>query len=401
MRLTEHRHGPPAAERPAHRTPHGDDRPKKPLSWANAWQQARALVWARRGRLVAGLVLLLVNRGSGLVLPALSKFLVDDVIGRRQVQLLWPLALIGGIATLVQAGTSFALSQVLGVAAQRAITDMRRDVQRHVSQLPVRYFDTTQSGVLISRIMADAEGIRNLVGNGLVQLIGGIATAVVALGVLIYLNWHLTVLTLGALAIFGGAMAMAFTRLRPLFRERGKINAEVTGRLSQSLGGIRVVKAYHAERREQRVFTHGVHRLFRNVAQSITGVSAVSAVSTIVVGIIGVVMMTVGGQAILSGAMTLGDFVMYIFFTGLLAAPIVQMASVGTQITEAFAGLDRIREILNEPGEESGLPTGAPLPDLSGRVVFEHVGFAYEPGRPVLNDISCEAAAGSTTALVG
>jgi subfamily B ATP-binding cassette protein MsbA len=371
------------------------------VRWSSAFEQARSLVWARRTRLLAGLALMMVNRASGLVLPATSKFLVDDVIGHRREDLLLPLAAAAGAATLVQAVTSFSLSQVLGVAAQRAITDMRREVQAHVSRLPVRYFDRTQSGVLISRIMTDAEGIRNLVGSGLVQLVGGIMTAVVALGVLLYLNWRLTGLTIGALSLFGAAMAVAFKRLRPLFRERGQINAEVTGRLSQSLGGIRVVKAYHAERREQRVFTHGVHRLFRNIAKSLTGVSLVSAVSTVIVGIIGVIMMVVGGRAILAGDMTLGDFVMYIFFTGLLAAPIVQMASIGTQLTEAFAGLDRIRELLAEPPEPAGDDGPGSFPDLRGHITFEGVGFAYEPGRPVLRDVSFDAAAGTTTALVG
>ncbi len=377
----------------------GPSRP--PMSWSGAFQQARSIVWSRRKRLSAGLALMLVNRASGLVLPATSKVLIDEVIGKRREDLLLPLAAAAGAATVLQAITSFSLSQVLGVAAQRAITEMRRDVQAHVSRLPVRYFDRTQSGVLISRIMTDAEGIRNLVGSGLVQLVGGIVTAAAALGVLVYLNWRLTVLTLGALALFGAAMALAFRRLRPLFRERGQINAEVTGRLSQSLGGIRVVKAYHAERREQRVFTHGVHRLFRNITRSLTGVSLVSAVSTVIVGIIGVVMMVVGGRAILAGDMTLGDFVMYIFFTGLLAAPIVQMASVGTQLTEAFAGLDRIRELLAEPTEDAGDQAHAALVDLRGHVAFEGVGFSYEPGRPVLRDISFDAPAGSTSALVG
>jgi subfamily B ATP-binding cassette protein MsbA len=394
--------GLPSGERVGSRASRAaEEKPRRPVSWATAWQYARALIWARRWRLLAGLGLLLVNRAASLVLPATSKYLIDDVIGQRRVDLLAPLAIAVAVATVVQAATSFSLSQVLGVAAQRAITDMRRQVQRHVARLPVHYFDRTQSGVLISRIMTDAEGIRNLVGTGLVQLVGGVTTAVVALGVLLYLNWRLTVFTLAALGLFGAAMATAFRRLRPLFRERGRLNAEVTGRLSQSLGGIRVVKAYGAERREERVFTHGVHTLFRNVARSVTGVSAVMAVSTIVVGLIGLVMMVVGGRAILAGEMTLGDFVMYVFFTGLLAAPIVQMASIGTQVTEAFAGLDRIREILGEATEDAGLPTGAPLEHLDGRVVFEDVTFAYEPGRPVLHDVSFDAPAGTATALVG
>lgn len=350
---------------------------KKPIAWSAAWIEARRIVWSRRGRLLLGLAIMLVNRLAGLVLPATSKFLVDDVIGRQQHHWLLPLAAVVGMATLVQAATSFALSQVLGVAAQRLITEMRRDVQRHVSRLPVRYFDTTQSGVLISRVMTDAEGVRNLVGTGLVQLSGGLVTATIALGVLLYLNWRLTAITIVVLGVFGGGMAFAFKRLRPLFRERGKINAEVTGRLAQSLGGIRVVKAYTAERREQLVFTHGVHRLFRNVAESITGVSSIAALSTVIVGVIGAIMIVVGGRAILDGTMTLGDFVMYIFFTGLVAAPIVQIASIGTQITEAFAGLDRIREIRQVEREDAGDTALAPVGRLEGDVRFDGVSFAY------------------------
>ena len=379
----------------------GEQEARKPLRLSDAWREARDLIWARRGRLALGLALMLVNRVAGLVLPATSKFLVDDVIGRRHHDLLVPLALAVGGATVVQALTSFALSQVLGVAAQRAITEMRRDVQRHVSRLPVRYFDTTQTGVLISRIMTDAEGIRNLVGTGLVQLVGGAVTAVMALAVLVYLSWQLTAVTLVILAVFGGVMGYAFTRLRPLFRERGQINAEVTGRLGQSLGGIRVVKAYTAERREQIVFAKGAHRLFRNVAQSITGVSAVGAASTVIVGVIGVVMIVMGGRAIIDGTMTLGDFVMYIFFTGLVAAPVVQMASIGTQITEAFAGLDRIREIRLTATEDAGDAVLAPLDAVHGEVIFDEVWFEYQPGVPVLRGVSFRAPAGSTTALVG
>ena len=245
----------------------------------------------------------------------------------------------------MQAASGFALSQVLGIAAQRSITDMRRTVEEHVARLPVAYFDSTKTGVLISRIMSDAEGIRNLVGTGLVQLVGGIVTAVIALGVLFWLNWKLTTATLLLLAAFGVVMALAFSRLRPIFRERGKINAEVTGRLAETLGGIRIVKAYTAEKREALVFTKGAHRLFRNVARTMLGSSAVAAVSTVIVGAIGMLMIVIGGRAILAGEMTLGDLFMYIFFTGLVAAPVVSIASIGTQITEAFAGLDRIREI--------------------------------------------------------
>jgi subfamily B ATP-binding cassette protein MsbA len=371
------------------------------VNWSLAWSEARALVWARRGRLAAGLALMLVNRLAGLVLPGTSKFLVDDVIGKGRHEWLVPLAVVGGIATLIQSVTSFALSQVLGVAAQRAITEMRRDVQQHVARLPVRYFDSTQTGVLISRVMTDAEGIRNLVGTGLVQLVGGMVTAVLALGVLFYLNWTLTAVTLVVLAAFGGVLAYAFSRLRPLFRDRGRINAEVTGRLNQALGGIRVVKAYTAERRERRAFAHGVHALLRNVATTITGVSAVTAASTVVIGLIGVVMIIVGGRSIVDGRMTLGDFVMYVFFTGLVAAPIVQIASIGTQVTEAFAGLDRIREIRAVSPEDAGDDRRGALDGVRGEVEFGRVWFEYQPGVPVLKDVSFVAPAGTTTALVG
>jgi len=310
-----------------------DPKKKKKTLTSAAWKEAKALIWARRGRLSLGLALMLVNRLAGLVLPATSKFLIDDVIGKRRAELLIPLAVAAGAATLVQAVSSFALSQVLGVAAQRAITDMRRRVEAHVARLPINYFDSTQSGVLISRIMTDAEGIRNLVGTGLVQLTGSVITALFALAYLFYLNWYLTCITIVALATFGGAMALAFKRLRPLFRERGKINAEVTGRLNETLGGIRIVKTYTAEKREEIVFTRGVHRLFRNVAQSITGVSAISTVSTAIIGVIGVIIIVVGGQSILAGRMTVGELLNYILFTGLLAMPVVQIASIGTQIS--------------------------------------------------------------------
>jgi ABC-type multidrug transport system fused ATPase/permease subunit len=375
--------------------------PKKKVNYSNAWQEARALIAARSGRLALGLVLMLINRVAGLVLPATSKYLIDDVIGKRHAELLVPLALVAGGATIIQAITSFLLSQVLGVAAQRAITDMRRRVEAHVARLPVGYFDSTKSGVLISRIMTDAEGIRNLVGNGLVQLVGSIVTAVLALAYLFYLNWLLTCANIVALGSFGFAMATAFKRLRPLFRERGKINAEVTGRLNETLGGIRIVKTYTAEKREELVFTRGVHKLFRNVAQSITGVSAITTFSTAIIGVIGMIIMIFGGRAILAGRMTIGDFLNYILFTGLLAAPVVQIASIGTQISEAFAGLDRIRELMQMSTEDEEDAKKAPLGEIAGEVTFEDVTFEYVPGTPVLKEVSFRASAGTTTALVG
>src|SRR3954470_4253345 len=374
---------------------------KKKVNVSNAWQEAKTLIWARRWRLSTGLALMLVNRLAGLVLPWTSKSLIDDVINGHRADLLGPLAFAAGAATMVHAVSSFALSQVLGVAAQRAITDMRRRVEAHVARLPVGYFDSTKSGVLISRIMSDAEGIRNLVGNGLVQLVGSVVTAALALAYLFYLNWVLTAINIVALGSFGAAMAIAFNRLRPLFRERGKVNAEVTGRLNETLGGIRIVKTYTAEKREELVFTKGVHRLFRNVARSITGVSAITTFSTAIIGVIGVIMIIVGGRSILAGHMTIGDFLNYILFTGMLAAPVVQIASIGTQISEAFAGLDRIRELMQMTTEDQEDATKAPLDDIAGEIAFEDVSFEYTAGVPVLKHVSFIAPAGTTTALVG
>jgi ABC-type multidrug transport system fused ATPase/permease subunit len=374
---------------------------KQKFKFSDVWEEARVLVWAHRRRLALGLGLMLVNRVVGLVLPATSKFLVDDVIGKGRADMLPMLALAAGGATIVQAATSFSLSQILSVAAQRAIAEMRKNVNDHVMRLPVRYFDKTQTGQLISRIMNDAEGIRNLIGTGLVQLTGGFVEAGLALGVLFWLNWHLTTITLVVLAIFGGGMAYAFKRLRPIFRERGEIQAQVTGRLTQALGGVRVVKAYVAEDREQAVFSAGVYRLFDNVRKTITGISATTAGATLIVGVVGVVMLMVGGRAILAGTMTLGDFIMYLFFTGMTVAPVVGIASIGTQISEAFAGLDRIRELKRMATEDQEDATRAPLPELQGDVRFEDVTFEYNPDLPVLKRVSFHAAAGTTTALVG
>jgi len=365
------------------------------------WREATDLVWAHRSRLGLGLGLMLISRLAGLVLPASTKYLIDDCIGGRRPELLLPIALASGAATLVQAGTGFLISQVLGVAAQRAITELRKSVQEHVARLPVNYFDSTQTGVLISRIMSDAEGVRNLVGTGLTQLVGGILTAILAVGVLIYLNWSLTAITVFVLAAFGGGMAFAFRRLRPLFRERGKIQAEVTGRLSQSLSGIRVVKAYTAEKREDLTFARGVHKLFRNIAKSVTGVSAITAYSSIIVGLVGVVIILVGGRAVLDGTMTLGELVTYIFFTGLMALPLIEIASIGTQITEALAGLDRIREIRSVAREDEEDESRQIVNDLAGEVVFDDVSFEYRQDLPVLKHVSFKAPAGTTTALVG
>ncbi|MCW5960080.1 MAG: ABC transporter ATP-binding protein [Pyrinomonadaceae bacterium] len=378
-----------------------EDVKKKKVNYSGAWKIARKLIWNYRGRLAVGGVLMLISQLSGMVLPASSKFLIDEVIGKQRYELLKWIALAIGIATLIQAVTSFALSQLLGIAAQRAITEMRKNVQAKIEKLPISYFDSTQSGQLISRIMNDAEGIRNLVGTGLVQLAGSIVTATISIGVLFWLNWRLTTGTIIVLTLFGGVLAFAFKKLRPIFRERSVINAEVTGRLSESLGGIRIVKSYTAEKREELIFARGAHRFFRNVASSMTGVSAVSSFSSLIIGAISVVMIIIGGSSVIDGSMTIGDLFMYIFFTGLLAFPIVQLSSIGTQITEALAGLDRIREIMEMTTEDDQDESRSSMKALEGRLTFEDVHFEYEENTPVLRGVSFDAPAGSTTALVG
>ena len=374
---------------------------KKKVNYSNAFAEAKQLIYAHRGRLALGLVLMLISRLLGLVLPASTKYVIDEVIGKRHTDLLWMVAVAAASATFLQAATSFALSQILGVAAQRAITEMRKRIHRHVERLPIRYFDSMKTGQLISRVMNDAEGIRNLVGSGLVQLTGSIVTATFALGILFYLNWKMTSITLLVLAVFGIGLARSFMKLRPVFRERGEITAAITGRLSESLSGIRVVKAYTAERREQLVFAKGAHKLFRNVAKTMTGVSFVMAFSNTIIGAIGLVIFLFGGRSVLNGEMTLGDLFMYVMFTGMMAMPVIELASIGTQITEAFAGLDRIREIMNMKTEADEDAGKAVIGGLRGDVTFENVSFEYEKDTPVLKNVSFHAPAGTTTALVG
>jgi ABC-type multidrug transport system fused ATPase/permease subunit len=375
---------------------------KKPkVDYQRAWAEARELVWRHRRTLTAGFVLMLINRLSGLVLPASSKFLIDDVLGKGRGDLLLPVAGAAAAAVIIQAITGYSLSQVVSIAAQRAIADMRMDVQKHVLHLPISYFDSTKTGVLISRVMTDADGIRNLVGTGLIQLAGGLLTAIIGIVVLFALNWQLTAVMLVVLLSFAGGMSLAFSRLRPLFRERGALNAEVTGRLAESLGGIRILKVYVAEEREQKLFGEGVMKLFANVRRSITGTSLVGTGAGVILGIIGVLMILMGGRAIIDGSMTLGSLVMYLFFVGLVAMPLVQIASVGTQISEAFAGLDRIREIRDMETEDQQDAQLAPLTALEGRLEFRDVRFAYVRDTPVLKGVSFVAEAGSTTALVG
>jgi subfamily B ATP-binding cassette protein MsbA len=375
--------------------------PKKPLRLRIVFDDAKDLVRANRGRLIFGLVLMLFNRLSGLVLPGTTKYLLDEVIGKHDRAMLWTLIFAAGGATLVQAITSFSLSQVLGKAAQRSITDLRRVVQRHVGRLPVAYFDRTKSGALLSRVMNDAEGIRNLVGNGLVEIVGGMVTAALALGILLYLNVRLTLIALGVLSLFAIILQRAFKVLRPLFRERSKINADLSGRLTESFSGVRVVKAYGAERREALVFAKGAHRLFRNVASTITSFSLIGAASTLLLGVIGVAMMGIGANEVLSGRMTVGSFFAFTLYLGLLVGPVMQVVNIGSQLTEAFAGLERIRDIRNEVTEEAGEAERSPLASVDGRIEFKDVRFEYQADTPVLRGVSFVAEPGTSVALVG
>ena len=377
------------------------DEEKKKINYSGAWAEARKIVWNARWRLAIGSVLLLVSRLASMVLPASTKFIGDEVFTNRRFELLKWIALAIGIATLVQASTSFVLSQILGVAAQRAITEMRKRVQTHIERLPISYFDSTQSGQLISRIMNDAEGIRNLVGTGLGQILGSLVTAMISIGVLFYINWQLTAATIVVILIFGGALLYALKILRPIFRERGEITAEVTGRLGESLGGIRIVKAYTAEKREELSFARGAHKLFRNIAKSVTGVSAINSFAALVIGAVAVVMIVIGGDAIQAQTMTLGDFLMYISFTFLLGMPVIELAAIGTQITEALAGLDRIREVMAMTTEDEQDSSKQALAHADGKIEFDNVEFEYDEGVPVLKGISFTAEAGTTTALVG
>jgi len=374
---------------------------KKKVGLRDVRGEAWALVVAQRKPLGVGLVLMVIGRLAGFVLPASSKFVIDDVIGGGRSDLLIPIALAAGAATLVQAATSFGLAKIVSIAAQRAIRDMRTAVQSHVMRLPVAFFDATKSGTLITRIMSDAEGIRNLVGTGLVQLVGGFVTAALALGVLLWLNWAMTIGAIAMLAVFAFVIGWSMKKLRPIFRDRWEVQSQVTGRLGEALGGVRLLKIYVAEERERGIFHDGVDRLFRTIAKTITGTSAVSAFSTVVVGAISVLIMIVGGRAILAGSMTLGELVMYIFFVGLMVAPLVQIAAIGTQLSEAFAGLDRIREIRSTPTEDAEDEMREPARELEGAVSFDGVSFEYEPDTPVLKDVSFDAPAGTTTALVG
>jgi subfamily B ATP-binding cassette protein MsbA len=365
------------------------------------WPDIRELVLPRRGLLAAGFALMLVNRVSGLVLPMSTKFLIDDVIGKGRRQLLMPLLLGVLGATLIQGATSFTLTQLLSKAAQRLIADMRRKVQAHIGRLPLRFYDANKTGTLVSRIMTDVEGIRNLIGTGLVEFVGGLLTAFFSVIVLFRISALITGLTVMFIAIFAVVLQKAFTSIRPIFRERGKINADVTGRLTETLGGVRVVKGYHAESREEDVFAGGVGRLLNNVLKSLTATSLMGLSASVLLGIVGATVMYIGTRQIYAGQITLGDFVTFTAFLAFLIAPVAQIVAIGTQLTEALAGLERTREVLHESREQDDPRRTVLLPPIQGRVQFEKVDFQYEANKTVLFDISFDAKPDTVTALVG
>ena len=359
------------------------------------------LVRPRRWLLLGGLALMAINRVAGLVLPASTKYLIDDVLTRGRRELLLTLVGLVVAATILQGITSFALTQLLSKAAQRLIADMRREVQAHIGRLPVAYYDANKTGSLVSRIMSDVEGVRNLIGTGLVEFAGGLLTAALALVLMLRISAVMTLVTFASLAAFSVVLSKAFGVLRPIFRERGKIYAEVTGRLTESLGGVRVVKGYHAEAREAEVFGGGVARLLANVLTTLTSTSVMGLSSTLLLGLVGAAVMYVGARQILAGTLTLGGFFTYTMLLGFLVAPLFQIVSIGTQLTEAVAGLERTREVMRESPEDGDPRRTESLGRLRGEVVFEDVRFAYEPGLPVLKGVSFRAAPGTVTALVG
>jgi len=342
-----------------------------------------------------------VNRAAGLVLPGSTKFLVDDIIGRRRTDLLLPLVAAVVAATVLQGLTSFSLTQLLSKAAQRLIAEMRLRVQAHIGRLPVSYYDANKTGQLVSRIMSDVEGVRNLIGTGLVEFVGGLVTALFALAIMMRLSPAMTLVTVGSITVFGFVLLRAMRTLRPIFRERGKIQAEVTGRLTESLGGVRVVKGYHAEARESGVFAEGVGRILANVLTTLGSTSLLSLSSTVLLGLMGAAVMYVGTREILAGHLTVGGFFTYTIFLGFLVGPVFQIVSIGTQLSEALAGLERTREILRERPEDEDERRTARIGEMRGEVEFDHVRFAYEEGKTVLDDVSFRAEPGTVTALVG
>lgn len=367
----------------------------------SVWPMIRDLIRPRRGLLAGSFLVLLIGRLCGLVLPYSTKILIDKVIAKHRPDLLLPLVGAVLVATFIQGLSSFSLTQLLSKEGQRVIAELRRKVQVHVGRLSLSYYDSTKTGVLVSRIMTDVEGVRNLIGTGLVEFCGGVLTAVLALGILLKMNARMTVIALAFLIVLMAALSRAFKTIRPIFRERSKINAEVTGRLTESLGGVRVVKGYHAEERESGVFSAGVERLLNNVLKSLTATSVMGLSSTVTLGVVSSIIMFIGARQIMAGHMTVGELFSYTMFMGFLIAPVAQIASIGTQITEALAGLDRTREVLGERQEHQDPERNTVLSHIDGAITFEHVNFAYDPGKPVLEDVSFLSEPGTVTALVG
>jgi len=361
----------------------------------------KTIIWPRKNIVFVGLILIVISRLAGLVLPGATKYLMDDVIARQDLQMLRYLLLAVVGAIIIQAVTSFLLTKILSVEAQRLISVLRAQVQEKILRLPVRFFDNAKSGALVSRIMTDVEGVRNLVGTGLVQLVGGLLTSVISLILLIRISPMMTLYVLVPVGIFGLISMKAFAYIRPIFRERGVINAEVTGRLTETLNGIRVIKGFNAENQEIRTFEGGVEKLFLNVKKSLTSTSLVTSSATFLLGLATAGIMGIGSYMIMEGDLTFGDFLSFTLYLGFMIAPIVQMSNIGSQLTEAFAGLDRTEEIMNMSPEDDGSTRTVMIGEIKGDIVFADVSFAYEPEKNVLNAINFIAPEGSVTALVG
>ena len=364
-------------------------------------QAFKTIIWPRRNLVFLGLILIIIRSLSGFVLPMQSKVLMDEVIPTKDYSHLYNLIFIVIGAILVQAVTSFLLTKVLSIQAQYLISELRAQVQKKVLSLPISFFDNTKSGALVSRIMSDVEGVRNLIGTGLVQLIGGSFTAILTLVILLRMNVWMTVFTFVPLSIFGIIALKSFKYIRPIFRARGKINAEVKGRLTETLGGIRVIKAFNAEEQENKIFEEGVDNIYQNVKKSMTATAIMTSSSTLLIGLATTGVMGIGGYYMIQGTMTFGDFIQFTFLLAFMVAPIVQMSNIGSQLTEALAGLDRTEELMNMAAEEDDEERTVVLEDLKGEINFDDVSFSYEEGKKVINNINFKVPAGSVTALVG
>ncbi len=361
----------------------------------------KTIIWPRRNLVFIGLFLIIISKAASFVAPLSLKYLMDDIIPNKDVEFLKLLVGAVILAITAQAITSFLLTKILSVQAQFLISELRAQVQKKVLSLPIRFFDNTKSGALVSRIMTDVEGVRNLIGTGLVQLVGGSITAIVSLILLLRISWSMTLFTLIPLAIFAVVALKAFKFIRPIFRNRGKINAEVTGRLTETLGGVRVIKGFNAEAQENKVFEAGVAKLFENVKKSLTATAFMTSSSTFLLGVATTGVMGLGGYEIMNGSLSIGEFLTFTFLLGLMIAPIVQMSNIGSQLTEALAGLDRTEELMNMTPESDEENRTIVLEDIKGDIVFDDVSFAYEEDKEVLHNISFKAQSGDVIALVG